>query len=173
MGLDTSHDCWHGAYSAFNRWRCAIAKAAGLPPLELMEGFWSSPRGNNVCGLALSIKVAANSLEQATYQWSPKREDEDVSMRPHERLLSALDFDPISWDCLKPDPLHELLHHSDCEGEIPWESCAAIADRLAEVMPNLPEGDGGGHIGNWHEKTQRFVDGLRAAAEAKENVDFH
>lgn len=21
MGLDTSHDCWHGAYSAFTRWR--------------------------------------------------------------------------------------------------------------------------------------------------------
>lgn len=28
MGLDTSHDCWRGAYSAFNRWRRALAEAA-------------------------------------------------------------------------------------------------------------------------------------------------
>lgn len=31
MGLDTSHDCWHGAYSAFFRLRNAIAEAAGWP----------------------------------------------------------------------------------------------------------------------------------------------
>jgi hypothetical protein len=29
MGLGTSYDCWSGAYSAFNRWRDGLAKAAG------------------------------------------------------------------------------------------------------------------------------------------------
>ena len=29
MGLDTSHDAWHGAYSAFDRWRNKIAEVAG------------------------------------------------------------------------------------------------------------------------------------------------
>ena len=29
MGLDVSHDCWRGAYSAFNRWRAWLAEAAG------------------------------------------------------------------------------------------------------------------------------------------------
>lgn len=29
MGLDTSHGAWHGAYSAFTRWRHAVAEAAG------------------------------------------------------------------------------------------------------------------------------------------------
>ncbi len=29
MGLDTSHDAWHGAYSAFSRWRHELAKVAG------------------------------------------------------------------------------------------------------------------------------------------------
>jgi len=29
MGLDTSHDCWHGSYSSFSRWREAVARAAG------------------------------------------------------------------------------------------------------------------------------------------------
>lgn len=28
MGLDTSHDCWHGPYSAFTRFRCALARVA-------------------------------------------------------------------------------------------------------------------------------------------------
>jgi hypothetical protein len=29
MGLSTSHDAWRGAYSAFNRWRNTVARAAG------------------------------------------------------------------------------------------------------------------------------------------------
>ena len=29
MGLDTSFDAWHGPYSAFTRWRHAVAEAAG------------------------------------------------------------------------------------------------------------------------------------------------
>ena len=30
MGLDTTHGCWHGAYSAFYRWRGALARSAGI-----------------------------------------------------------------------------------------------------------------------------------------------
>ena len=29
MGLDVSHDCWSGAYSAFSRWRNEMARVAG------------------------------------------------------------------------------------------------------------------------------------------------
>ena len=29
MGLDTTHDCWHGAYLAFSRWRDQLAEVAG------------------------------------------------------------------------------------------------------------------------------------------------
>lgn len=29
MGLDTTHDCWHGPYSSFASWRGELAKAAG------------------------------------------------------------------------------------------------------------------------------------------------
>jgi hypothetical protein len=39
MGLDTTHDAWHGAYSSFGNWRKEIAKAAGMPPLNDMVGF--------------------------------------------------------------------------------------------------------------------------------------
>ena len=39
MGLDTTHGCWHGPYSSFNRWRSAIARAAEYPPLHSMVGY--------------------------------------------------------------------------------------------------------------------------------------
>lgn len=29
MGLDTSHDCWHGSYGSYNIFRDAVAMAAG------------------------------------------------------------------------------------------------------------------------------------------------
>jgi hypothetical protein len=38
MGLDTSHDCWHGPYSSFNLWRTALADAIGVK-LMSMDGF--------------------------------------------------------------------------------------------------------------------------------------
>lgn len=45
MGLDCSHDAFHGAYSSFNRFRQFVAKAIGgsYPPHEdksLDEDFW-------------------------------------------------------------------------------------------------------------------------------------
>lgn len=133
MGLDTTHDCWHGSYSAFHRWRCGIAKAAGIP-LDLMEGYW------------INLGMPKGSSSQ--------------------RL-------PLKWESLKPDILHVLLDHSDSEGEIAAKHCGPLADRLEELLPLLPEGSGGGHIGDWREKTQRFIDGLRLAASQGEPVGFH
>jgi hypothetical protein len=154
MGLDTSHDCWHGAYSAFMRWRQAVAMAAGLPPLDLMEGFYGSLYRDDGASLP-------------TLYHGFKHTDD----RYLERIDSGL---PISWDCLKPSPLHELLSHSDCDGEIPWESCGPIADALEALLPEMEGmGDLGGHIGDAKAKTQTFIDGLRAAYTARENVEFY
>ena len=36
MGLDTSHDCWHGSYGGFNDYREALADAAGYD----LEKLW-------------------------------------------------------------------------------------------------------------------------------------
>jgi len=38
MGLDISHDCWHGSYSSFGRFREAIAATIGIT-LHEMQGF--------------------------------------------------------------------------------------------------------------------------------------
>jgi hypothetical protein len=34
MGLDTSHDCWHGSYSSFNDFRARIAADQGIDDLR-------------------------------------------------------------------------------------------------------------------------------------------
>lgn len=113
MGLDTTHGCWSGAYSSFNRWRKELAHAAGLPPLEFMEGY-----------------AALNPLVKLLY---------DKGLISH---VSGMDLSgqlPIHWSCLKEDPLIELLDHSDCDGNIPWKHCIALSDRLMELAPEMPE----------------------------------
>jgi len=39
MGLDMSHDCWSGPYSAFHRFRKKICEVAGYGDLNEREGF--------------------------------------------------------------------------------------------------------------------------------------
>ncbi len=164
MGLDTTHNCWHGGYMGFGVWREELAKAAGIP-LQLMERYyvlddwlhgppdqtaidWIKPReGGPLCG---------SHYGPALYHWI-------------DRITPWL---PIKWDALKPDVLHVLLDHSDCDGWIPTDQCAALADRIEELMPRLPIGDAPGHIRNWQTATQQFVDGLRLAASRGENVEF-
>lgn len=149
MGLDTSHGCWHGAYSAFMRWREIIAQTAGLPPLRLMQGFYEPLSSSNLPTLYCGMEREKGYLADIDKQL------------------------PIPWECLLPSPLLTLLSHSDCEGEIEWKDCAGIADALEKLIPLLPKGDGVGHIGDWRDKTQNFVDGLRLAASKQENVGFH
>lgn len=130
------------------RWREKIAEVAGLPPLGLMEGFWE--KGNYRDPFA------------------------DFDRKFPALAKSYYDCLPIKWSVLREDPyLYALLHHSDCEGELPAEICGPLADRLEQLIPLLPSGDAGGHIGDFRDKTQTFVDGLRLAAKAGEPVGFH
>lgn len=128
MGLDTSHGCWNGAYSAFHRWRTRIAEVSGY---------------------------GSQWLETFTI---PDGEDE----------LAICDG---RWKKAPDDPILILLLHSDCEGQIPAEYTAALADRLEGLLPNL-RGDEGGHIGDIRKTTERFIAGLREAAKENEPVEF-
>ena len=150
MGLDTSHGAWHGAYSAFMRWREKLCEVAGLPPLRMMEGFWCAGQA---------------PYDPATMIFNDAHAKETV-----QNFCKGL---PIKWEALKPDPLYILLSHSDCDGQIASEDCGPIADSLEKLLPLLPNGEAGGHIGNWRDKTAQFIEGLRAAAKAKEPLDFH
>lgn len=159
MGLDTSHNAWHGAYSAFHRWRKALAKAAGLPPLELMDGFFASRHSSNTSNPTLPPPFAMDEKFKTTGDWGLDELEESL---------------PILWGALRPDPaLYALLHHSDCEGEIPWEICGDMADRLEELLPKLEEDSPENPHKMWRKRTTQFIEGLRLAYSLKENIDFH
>ncbi len=157
MGLDTTHGAWHGAYSAFHRWRQRIARAAGFLQLDLMDGFWSW-----------------RTLGGTPMDFAYLPCDWDGSKADAERYwLTAKQELPLKWADQGGDRrLWPLLRHSDCEGWLPPAHCAMIADALEELLPKL-DGDGGGHIGDWREKTQTFIDGCRAAAKAGEALLFY
>jgi hypothetical protein len=145
MGLHTSHDCWHGAYSAFSRWRDHLAEVAGYRIIRP------------------TIEDVIAGREEAT--------------RPYVDL---------HWDAFKPknydgewdsppgdDPLLYLIVHSDCDGVIHPEQGVHLARRLEQLLPNLDEDLSGRHIRSMREVTQQFIDGLKKAAAAGEDVDFH
>lgn len=150
MGLDTSHGCWGGPYTAFMRWRQKVAEAAGIP-LMLMEGFFQP---NDLLIGALVSHIAQEDLAKS--QWD------------HE-IMRWL---PVKWESLKPDPLHVLLNHSDADGAIAAADCGPVADRLEALLPRL-DGDGGGSLGDYRAAAERFIRGLRAAAAVGEAVEFH
>lgn len=138
MGLDTSHGCWHGAYSAFARWRNKLAEVAGY---EIAEVKFRDSMFTHECALVDYGHISS---------------DETMG----------------DWAQTPADPLLVLIAHSDCDGWIRARDAGPLADRIAELLPLLPDEAGVGHIRHWRDTTQRFIDGLRAAAEAGEDVVF-
>lgn len=158
MGLDTSHDCWHGPYSMFMRWRRWLADQIGVP-LDLMEGF------------------CAWTLDDSDYEVVKTLPHSDSWMALVEIVRGLVGKTPFKWEAFKPDPLHLLLHHSDCDGEIRWQDCKAIADRLTEIADGAaddhdPERPPRGCYDGMIPAARRFAAGLMRAHEAQEDVEF-
>lgn len=120
MGLDTSHDCWHGGYIGFNTWRTKVAEVAGFGNLREYDGY-------------------------------------------------AIGGKP--WP--ENDPFVPLLYHSDCDGDIAWESCGPLADALEQLLPSMRRADLVRPLPWFESKTKQFIKGLREAFAAQENVEFH
>jgi len=144
MGLDLSHECWHGAYSAFGRWREKLAEVAGY-------AVW------NVAKAESNSAYQYFCRETIIIDWGHITDD---NLQGH-------------WEKIPDDPLMLIIAHSDCGGLIHWEHCERLAGRLKELLPGLPEGHGTGHIGNWRDTTSTFIDGLLLAHSQKEDVYFH
>lgn len=78
----------------------------------------------------------------------------------------------IGYDGTRPypsDPVAILLGHSDCEGEIPLADCGLLADRLEDLLPNLPHENA---YMSPRAEARRFIQGLRRAILAGEAVVF-
>ncbi len=143
MGLWVSHDCWDGAYGAFLRWRHTLAEAAGYQIRE------------------------ATSEERAAGHYAPSV-NIDWSMFDDQHYQGE-------WGSFVPgdDPLLYLIVHSDCDGVIHPEQAVHIARRLESLLPLLDDKEATGHIRpSMRAKTQQFIDGLKLAAAAGEDVVF-
>lgn len=155
MGLDTTHNCFHGAYSAFMRWREKLAEVAGIP-LHMMEGYYHPDMM-----VPPSLKSLAGFLKAGGLDFVA-----NAALKYHDYL-------PLRWELLRPDPaLYFLLIHSDCEGDIPVEMLIPLAERLTELLPLLGDASAW-DAGLFRDVTQKFIDGLRLAASLGEPVEFH
>jgi hypothetical protein len=132
VGLDTSHECWHGTYGGFQRWRREVARAAGYR-------------------VVLEPKIG-----EPYY---------DLPWEMFEEKNYLGEWDNVPGD----DPLMFLLVHSDCDGVIHPEHGVHLAARLEQLLPLLNESARGGSMRG---DAERFIDGLRKAAAAGEDVEF-
>lgn len=70
--------------------------------------------------------------------------------------------------------LQKFFNHSDGEGRMSPKTAATLADELEALLPLISEG-GEGHIeyqGGYRKVTERFIQGCRRAAAAKEWLIF-
>ncbi len=161
MGLDTSHNAWHGSYSSFHRWRTWLAEQIGIP-LEIMEGFYSEK------------DINPHMFTLLDYQYPKGDELEMSAIRRFRKQL------PLKWSAFKPSALHVLLHHSDCDGYINYSDCRRIAKELNKILskietdqPNSRSTDfrRADYDGNYN-ATVRFMTGCELAAKNKEKLIF-
>ena len=97
-----------------------------------------------------------------------------IQILPTKKHLARLDGanGGVRWDALKPDPLHALLNHSDCDGEIDSEKLPALATRLRELVPILRENSLDPEALDWAKRAEQFAEGCDLAAAAGQPLLF-
>lgn len=165
MGLDTTHDCWHGAYSAFSTFRNEIARAAGylIATITYEDGQRTPP--------TVLLEWHRYTQENLQGEWAETPADPLLVLIVHsdcDGVIRPAQALPLA------DRLEELL-----------PDIAALPDeqRSSDGMTLTKGADGDivvtrhpGHIakrGGMLECTKKFIAGLRAAAAAGEDVGFH
>jgi hypothetical protein len=148
MGLDVSHDAWHGAYSAFSRWRHLLAEAAGYEVAEIVEETISVPGRPDYKSTRPLVLIDWGHVKPENFQGEWAEADE-----PSDALLY-------------------LIVHSDCDGYLTPRHAGLVADRLQELLPSLPDEVVPGHIGDLRAKTAAFIKGCREAAATGARLEF-
>ena len=145
MGLDTTHNAWHGSYSRFSRWRNALAEAAG----------WALTNEGVSLGSGGDYTIP---------------EDRIPDMPPRGGYPNGVYLG--DWPEGQPeDVLDVLMIHSDCEGDIPHRFTEPLAERLHGLLPKLAAV--GDDRDDWREVTTDFICGLMLANSRGEDVGFH
>lgn len=151
MGLDCSHDAWHGAYSAFNRFRQKIAEAMGgsYPPhkdVSLAERDWYWGEGYSA-GTHPGLMVLLS------------HSDCDGEISPEDCIKVANDLEALL-------PQIAELDDGDVTGG------ASFTRKGDDIEVNRHPG----HIaraGGYVAVTEKFISGCRAANAADEALEFH
>lgn len=133
MGLDTTHDCWHGPYSQFMRWREFLNWC-------VMQDRKADP----VCEAVVRMGITGEALVKA---W-------DLGLYTDQS-----------------EPINVLMNHSDCDGSIAASVCGPLADALEGLIERYMPARG--TYDEMRPATERFIAGLRRAAAAGEDVEFH
>lgn len=153
MGLETTHDCWRGSATNFGWWRLHVARAAGYAIKE----------HSTVPFFTVDLPRDLHTEETSMGDWSKGP--------------------PVE------DPLIYLLVHSDCEGVIHAEEGRHLAARMEQLVPALTVEGAPDFAARMEQAipnltvermtdewlrwaTNRFIKGLRVAAEASEDVEF-
>ena len=147
MGLDCSHDCWHGSYSGFGQWRGWIARQLG----------WSFDQDSR--GVDYHYIIPDDRIPKKRVQLPIFDALQDIQYRG-EPFMGDWFEDPV-------DVIDVLMVHSDCDGRIPARFCLPLAERLSVLIEGAdPDAD-------WRTTTVRFIEGLIRAANRNEDVDFY
>jgi len=125
MGVDISHGCWDGSYWAFMIWRQKIATLAGLPPLELMEGFFRNKNLDSAPPYYDALPIRWDSLKPDPLHILLNHHD-------HDGTIAAADCGPIADRLSKLLP---LMPEGPLEGDYRQRTLAFICGlRLASEL---------------------------------------
>jgi len=128
--------------------------------LNTTHGCWDGPYGGFQRWRQELARAAGYPVHQPGY---PGDAYYDLPWEMFEDKNYQGEWDSIPGD----DPLLFLLVHSDCDGVIHPQHGVHLADRLEQLLPLLDES-----VRRMREETGRFIDGLRKAAAAGEDVEF-
>ncbi len=162
MGLDVvSADgkvtIWHGAYTAFARWRAEVARHHGAKEYYAVYG---GTLGRDIPQV-LSRDDPASFLKFLEHAVKGLVGPESPQFQAEWKRIEA-----------KQPALFVLLSHSDCDGQWSPSECKQVVECVEAVVDKLPLEKDTGHIGDWRVKTRTLLDGLRYCMASGQDAKF-
>jgi hypothetical protein len=153
VGLETTHDCWHGSYMAFGEWRQLVARVAGYTMKDHSDVPWTT--------VDLPWEMFTQQNHMGEWTNGPAVEDPLLYLIVHSDCEGVIH--PKEGRHLAAR-LEQILPTLTIEGAPDFPA------RLEQFIPGLTAGR---LTDEWlEEATKRFIKGLRVAAEAGEDVVF-